>query len=218
MRSIKLLVLPVLAIVLFACQPEDAAAPKQSPASVSKHLKISSTDVATASTLFKNMITTTDYKNYEAARNVLVSNMNKNIVQFYTKADYMNWISANLSKTKFASVSSFEAMFDDMVAKQSILRANNVKLYGLLDEADDKQLLIIMQPVFAIPPVVNQTNPCQDGCINTMNGTLDAIELGTAFAYAFYGGDPISDAAIDWMYWTMFEVCIDHFNICMSGC
>jgi hypothetical protein len=180
--------------------------------------KLTSSELATAQSAFRTMIGTSDYRDYKNARSSFLANMNGNLVFFRTKAEYMTWITSNLSRTAFTSISAFESSLDNMVAKQANLRAKNVSLYKFMDNSDADQWLSIVQPSLGVPPIPNITNSCSDGCMNDCSQTLDNIEQGTAFNQAMYGGNAFTDAIIDAMYWSMFESAVDDLNSCLAGC
>jgi hypothetical protein len=139
--------------------------------------------------------------------------MNGHFAYFASKADYKTWVTANLGLTLFASVAAWETMFDDLTTKMGILRSGNATLFVYLDNADDDQLVTVTA-ANQYPPVINTLNPCGNGCANTCDTSLNNAELSNSYMQTNYGGNPISDAIIDSMYWSDVEdnlLCEMHF-------
>lgn len=179
--------------------------------------KVTQNEVEIAKKLYEDMTKTTDYKDFRNSAKAYADKMNMNVVILATKAQYIEWIGANMAKTKFTSIQQFTLMFDDVINKQSILTQKNADLYNYLEEADQKERLAIMQPGLATPPTLAVTGGCAAGCMDDCESDMIANDYVRSLNYGL-GFSDYANGVAEGIYWSQMNWIIGMLNSCLAGC
>lgn len=127
------------------------------------------------------------------------------------RTDFKNWITAELSKTKFKSVNEAMAYYDLTIASYDKYVNEHGSFFKDIDELTNEEIGFVIQDGSFSPPVATNANPCQNGCMDTVSATLDSIENTRRWRKWWQIVKFLT-------YWSSIETAIDDFNACMSGC
>ncbi|MEE1898074.1 hypothetical protein GN157_00295 [Flavobacterium rakeshii] len=217
----------VSTLFYFSCSSDiDNATDNQQPESVSFQLKSMPTDsINKAARMYVLMTQTQDYIGFKSSISAFNSKVAPNRVSFSSKSEWMNWISGNISKTGFTTVTQFENMYDDFVTKFDLLMQNNDELFKLIELAanDTTTLLQIFQPeLMPQPEPLGDVEACKEACMDATSTAIDVENHGFVqqlFLAVYYLRDyEFASSAIQ-----DHEMAINHYipmdlNICMHDC
>lgn len=199
-----------LSLLIFSCSEDNST---YQSTSAENSNKITQSEQTLAKKMFVDMMSTSDYSNYQNSLDAFVEKMNGNAVYFKTKAEYMSWISNNISSTLFTSTQQFSAMLDDMVAKHALLVSNNSQLFTYILNADTEQRLEIIKPSLVEMQVLTSSNSCTDQCISDYEDAWN----GNEWAYSLdYGIN--SHAFAEQIYKIRVKSITDDLSNCVYFC
>lgn len=190
---------------------------------VSLQARLNSTDLVTATNMYRDMMLTSEYLNYKDSQKQLLIKMNSNNVIFSDKKEWITWLENNLNKTSFTSVEEFSYMFDTSMSKLNHLISANSLLYDFMAGADIYDLGVILLPEHTTPPVQTTFGSCVDGCVDanlaasaaSWNTFLEDTEDGMQ-AGGVLGAVAIWFAQQD--YNTREEGILNDYMNCFSAC
>ncbi|WP_417356914.1 hypothetical protein [Flavobacterium sp.] len=217
----------VSTLFYFSCSSDiDNATDNKQPESISFQLKSMPTDsINKAARMYVLMTQTQDYIDFKSSVSAFNSKVVPNRVSFSSKSQWMSWITDNISKTGFTTVTQFESMFDDCVTKFDLLMQNNDELFKLIEPAadDTTALLQIFEPeLMPQPEPLQDIDACKEACMDATSTAIDVENHGfvqqLAMAVFILRDAEFATSAIE-----DHEMAINYYipmdlNICMMEC
>ena len=221
-----------ISLFVFSCSSEDSIEKEQDALtndtpSQSQAYRLGQTDLAVAQQMYLDMMRTQEYIDFKAASANFRSKFNGNEITFKTRQDGVDWITNNLGKTSFTSVTEFETIFDEAVAKTNAWINANPTLFDFIKAADKEERMIIFKPEEgdgSLPDYNGTvtTQSCMDDCVNAYETAYDEAtdeyydsigEPDGSIGYAILTFLNITDYEN-----TIYETLPLAYNNCMSAC
>lgn len=206
----------IIAIGIISCSKEDSPITNNSNSLTSR---LSGTQVDSLQTIFKNIMKSREYIALESSTKAMATALNglKN-APLSTRDVFVNWLSPQISKTKFGSLSEAVRLYDELFEASLAYDKKYHSFYNGLKKLEDFEVKIILTPGFQSSPA-QQTNgtPCQENCMDRVEADLDALDAGYAVELPKIT-DHMKRAAAMIDYWQTVEWMIGNFNSCMGNC
>lgn len=128
------------------------------------------------------------------------------------RTHFQNWISTELGKTKFRSVSEAMAYYDLTITSFNRCLNEHRAIFSDLDDLSDQEIDYVIKDGYFSPPVVVNANPCQNSCMDGVSAKLDSIVRSSGRSWWQ------RIMTYNFSYWDQVEAAIDDFNACMANC
>jgi len=165
----------MLSVLLSSCSDENDTIMNNTGVqtdAIAGHNKMGSTDLGRAKDLYAAMKASAEYGDFTNA----VKSFNASLqveISFGSKAEWINWLRNNISRTAFTSVSQFETKYDNMIVKFRAMKAANGTLYFLLKDTKQSDLQVILQPEHGYQGQYQTQSECEENCMDFCESSLD---------------------------------------------
>lgn len=217
----------VSTLFYFSCSSDiDNTTDNQQQESTSFQLKSMPSDsIAVAKRLYADMMQSQPYIDMKTSVRAFNTKIGYNKgVSFLTKAEWMQWINSNISKTNYTSVSQFEYMYNDFVNKSTIVRQRNQRLFSLLHTAannDSVYSYIITPELQIVTPQPDIQSACEEACMDACTYNIDVEMEGyrqDLILADVLGSQEYRDMAIRDHDFMMNIIIPADLNLCMMEC
>lgn len=162
---------------------------------------------------FVEIMASDEYNNLENNIITIVKGLNNlENVPLDNREKFASWLRINIAKTSFNSEESALELYDKFIAFSAEYMNKNSAFYDELANFEAKDIRSILEPQLLTPPLTTLASPCQNSCMNTCSGNIDALNEG----YTENNGWATPRGRLE--YWRSYQKIVDIYNGCMSGC
>lgn len=167
---------------------------------------------------FDEIMLSNEYIQYQInLKNLIDKIYNAGRPPIESRLNFENWIQINIGNTKFNNVAEAMSLYDNTVHSAEVYY-NSIDLFfeDLIQLNSEDMSFVLGDGLGNIPQATTTSNPCQNGCMDSVGSAIDKLDNDYMIALSQVGF--IGRFFLDYRYWEDYQGLIDSFNDCMGGC
>lgn len=133
-----------------------------------------------------------------------------------SRTNFQTWLTSNLSKTRFTTVSAGMTALDNVLSSGVNLRGTFASFYNDLSTLNSHDFNFVVGASYSDPEPINNLTPCQQGCANDMDIEYEMAEL--FYHSMMTSSDQFTRDTSYTIYYTSLNEANESFNDCMGDC
>ncbi|MGK4568177.1 hypothetical protein [Flavobacterium sp. 3HN19-14] len=135
------------------------------------------------------------------------------------RTKFSDYISNNLSLTKFNSTNDALHLYDDIVESSDDYHIAYKSFFTELSKLDMKDIrIVISNGLGSSPSIVTNGHPCQEHCMDAVSLAIDLLDEYMCNYYEDPQATSFGMMFAEWLYWRDYQSAIYDFNDCLNAC
>jgi len=215
-KTFSILVITIIATIgIASCSQEENQTSNEANLTAQR---LPNPEIDRMKTEFLNIMQSQEYLAFENNVKAMVTALDGADEQYLkTRTGFETWVSLNLGKTKFGSVSNAMRLYDDLANSAKARYIKFQSFYDGLKGMEVTDIVIILGPELFNP--ISQTtaaDPHQEYCMDKCEQSMDKLESNYAKLSQLQPQDSINAAIANAYYWRVMRLIIDELNNCLN--